>query len=109
MPSTEPTPGISWYRTGFFLDVPNGPETSIGLRITDDPKRRYRLQIFVNGWNIGRYINEVGPQRVFTIPTGLLHTRGSNTIAVASWGDDDGTGGLGQISLVNLGAGAHAP
>ncbi|WP_394840424.1 beta galactosidase jelly roll domain-containing protein [Pendulispora rubella] len=102
LPATEPTPGVSRYRTDFHLNVPPGPETSIGLRITDDPKRKYRLQIFVNGWNIGRYINDVGPQRVFVIPTGLLRTRGSNTLAVASWGDDDGTGGLGQVSLVNL-------
>ncbi|GHF70925.1 beta-galactosidase [Amycolatopsis bartoniae] len=102
LPSTEPTPGVSWYRTTFALHLPAGQDNSIGLRIDDNAARNYRAEIFVNGWNLGRYVNNVGPQHVFVLPNGILRTDGQNTIAIASWGADD-TGGLGAVSLVNLG------
>jgi beta-galactosidase GanA len=103
LPAKEPTPGVSWYRTEFTLNLPRGQDTSVGLRIDDDPARVYRAQLFVNGWNVGRYLNNVGPQHVFPIPAGILRADGRNTLAIASWGGDDGSGGLGTVSLVNLG------
>ncbi|MDT7803867.1 MAG: hypothetical protein QOI78_7300, partial [Actinomycetota bacterium] len=102
LPAKESTPGVSWYRTEFSLNLPAGQDTSVGVRIDDDPARVYRAQLFVNGWNLGRYLNNVGPQHVFTIPNGILRADGRNTIAIASWGGDD-SGGLGAVSLVNLG------
>ena len=103
LPAAAPTPGVTWYRTEFSLNLRPGQDTSVGLRIDDDPKRVYRAQIFVNGWNVGRYLNNVGPQHVFVVPNGILRADGRNTIAIASWGGDDGSGGLGAVSLVNLG------
>ena len=75
---------------------------SVGLRFTDDPSRHYRALIFINGWNVGQYINDLGPQRVFTLPRGILLHQGENTIALAVW-SADGTGGLGQLNLEALG------
>jgi arginine exporter protein ArgO len=74
----------------------------VGLRLTEEPTRRYRVLIFVNGWNVGRYINDVGPQRVFVLPQGILRHQGENTIALAVWSYDGTTGGLGQITLEPL-------
>jgi len=99
LPHAQPTPGVAWYRTTFDLDVPKSQDTAVGLRITDDPARHYRAQIFVNGWLLGRYVNDVGPQHVFSLPTGILRANGSNTIAIASWGTD-ASGGLGTVELV---------
>jgi beta-galactosidase GanA len=102
LPHPETTPGIAWYRTTARLDLPDDQDVPIGLRFTDDPSRRYRVLIFVNGWNVGQYINNVGPQRVFTLPQGILRHHGDNTIALAVWSYDDSTGGLGQVSLEPL-------
>jgi beta-galactosidase GanA len=103
LPRQESTPGIAWYRTTVRLDLPGGQDVPIGLRFTDDPSRHYRVLIFVNGWNVGQYVNDVGPQRVFVLPQGILRHQGQNTIALAVWSDDASTGGLGRVDLEPLG------
>ncbi|HEV2783812.1 MAG TPA: beta-galactosidase [Actinophytocola sp.] len=109
LPHTEPAPGISWYRTTVRLDLPRDQDVPVGLRFTDDPTRHYRALIFVNGWNLGQYINDVGPQHVFTLPQGILHHQAPNTLVLAVWSDDATTGGLGQVSLEALGNYTFAP
>jgi beta-galactosidase GanA len=103
LPHHEPSPGIAWYRTTVRLDLPRGQDIPVGLRFTDGPGRHYRALIFVNGWNMGQYISDVGPQRVFTLPAGILRAREPNTIAVAVWSYDATTGGLGRLNLEALG------
>jgi beta-galactosidase GanA len=103
LPHAETNPGIAWYRTKLRLQLPNDQDVPIGLRFTDDPGRHYRVLIFVNGWNLGQYVNDVGPQHVFVLPEGILRHRGENTIALAVWSDDAASGGLGQVSLEPLG------
>ncbi|MCU1657010.1 MAG: beta-galactosidase, partial [Pseudonocardiales bacterium] len=104
LPTSDTTPGVSWYRTNVALDLPKGQDTSVGLKITDDPSRHYRALIFVNGWQLGRYVNDVGPQHDFPIPNGILKPNGSNTIAIAVWNTDGSTGGLGAVSLESFGS-----
>ena len=104
LPSTDPVAGVSWYRTTARLRLPAGADTSVGLRIDDDPARHYRAQIFVNGWLVGRYVNDVGPQHSFPIPAGILRPAGDNTIAIAVWNTDASTGGLGTVSLESYGS-----
>ena len=57
----------------------------------------------MNGWLIGRYINNLGPEHTFPIPGGIVRTRGSNTIALAVWNLDPGNGGIGRAGLTVLG------
>ena len=103
LPHPESAPGIAWYRTRVRLNLPTDQDVPVGLRFTDDPSRHYRVLIFVNGWNLGQYINDVGPQHVFVLPQGILRHQGTNTIALAVWSDDATTGGLGDVSLEALG------
>jgi beta-galactosidase len=102
LPRQETGQGVAWYRTTFQLDLPSTQDVPVGLRFTDDTTRRYRVLIFVNGWNVGQYVNDVGPQRVFVLPEGFLEHRGENTLALAVW-SADASGGLGQVSLEALG------
>ncbi|MFZ0042619.1 MAG: beta galactosidase jelly roll domain-containing protein, partial [Solirubrobacteraceae bacterium] len=104
LPTTDTTPGVSWYRTTVSLHLPPGQDTSIGVTFSDNPTRRYRALLFVNGWQMGDYVNYVGPQHSFPIPNGILRTDGRNTIAIAVWNLDSSTGGLGQVSLTNYGS-----
>ncbi|NBH04777.1 beta-galactosidase, partial [Amycolatopsis sp. SID8362] len=104
LPTTDTTPGVSWYRTTADLDLPRGQDTSLGLTITDDPARQYRALLFVNGWQLGQYVNYLGPQHSFPIPTGILNPNGRNTIAVAVWNLDGSSGGLGKIAWTNYGS-----
>ncbi|HEU5156740.1 MAG TPA: beta-galactosidase [Streptosporangiaceae bacterium] len=99
LPRSDTRPGVAWYRTTFDLDLPRDQDVPMGVRITDDPARRYRALLFVNGWQLGRYINHVGPQRTFPVPPGILRTNGANTLAIAVWNEDGDTGGLGAVTL----------
>jgi beta-galactosidase GanA len=100
-------PGIGWYRTSFSLSLPSRGYVPIDVQIggpgpgagTAD----YRAFIYVNGWLIGRYVNNVGPQHQFYVPAGILNDHGSNTLAIAVWGLDGSGGGLDQVSLVAAG------
>lgn len=96
--------GVAWYRTGFRLDVGPGVDASIGLVLEDDPVRAYRVQIFLNGWNMGQYVNDVGPQHTFVLPNGILRTRGANTLALAVLSDGTTESGPGEVRLTLLGS-----
>jgi beta-galactosidase GanA len=100
-------PGIGWYRTSFGLHLRAGSDVPVAVQIggpgpgagTAD----YRAFIFVNGWLLGRYVNNVGPQHQFYIPAGILNDHGGNTLAIAVWGLDSASGGLPKVSLVAMG------
>ncbi|PSL57253.1 beta-galactosidase-like protein [Saccharothrix carnea] len=97
----ELTPGVSWYRTNFELDLPRGHDVSLGLRFEDATARGYRVLMFVNGWNMGQYLNGVGPQREFVLPRGVL--RDHNTLTFAVIATEAAQGDPGKVSLVTLG------
>ncbi|MFG2793812.1 beta-galactosidase [Streptomyces sp. NPDC048419] len=104
LPTADTRPGVSWYRTDADLDLPHGQDTSLGLTFTDEPSRKYRATIFVNGWQVGNYVNYLGPQHTFPVPNGILNPNGHNSIAIAVWNLDGSTGGLGKVSLTNYGS-----
>ncbi|WP_328540666.1 beta-galactosidase [Streptomyces sp. NBC_00344] len=104
LPTTDTRPGVSWYRTDASLKLPHGQDTSLGLTLTDDPSRKYRATLFVNGWQVGNYVNYLGPQHTFPVPNGILNPNGHNTIAIAVWNLDGSSGGLGKVSLTNYGS-----
>ena len=104
LPTANTTPGVSWYQTDVTLNLPHGQDTSLGLTITDDPSRKYRAEIFVNGWQMGNYVNYLGPQHSFPIPNGVLDPNGTNDIVIAVWNLDGTTGGLGTVALTNYGS-----
>ncbi|GAA2897869.1 glycoside hydrolase family 35 protein [Streptomyces mexicanus] len=98
--------GVAWYRTTFRLDVDPGVDASIGLTLDDAPDRAWRAQIFLNGWNMGQYVNDVGPQHTFVLPNGILRTRGANTLALAVLSGADTPSGPGRVRLTLLGSAA---
>jgi beta-galactosidase GanA len=100
-------PGIGWYRTDFALNLPPRSYVPVDVQIggpgPGSGTADYRAFIYVNGWLIGRYVNNVGPQHQFYVPAGILNDHGPNTLAIAVWGLDGSSGGLPQVSLVAAG------
>ncbi|RDE07217.1 glycoside hydrolase family 35 protein [Sphingomonas aracearum] len=98
--------GTTWYRARFDLNVPKGQDATIGLAFGDTatPRSpgRYRVLMFVNGWNMGQFIAHVGPQRVFPIPEGILNHHGANSVALAVTSDGRPGDGLEQVRLVTM-------
>jgi beta-galactosidase GanA len=109
LPYTETRQGVAWYRTAFRLDVPGGVDASLGLTFADDRARAYRVQIFVNGWNLGQYVNDVGPQHTFVLPTGPLDPRGENVLALAVLTDGTTPAGppLPTLTVLHSALGGH--
>jgi beta-galactosidase GanA len=101
------SPGTTWYRTRFTLDVPQGQDATIGVAFGDtskprSPGARYRVLLFVNGWAMGQFIAHVGPQRIFPVPEGILNHRGANSIALAVTSDGASGNALEDVKLVTL-------
>ncbi|SER73186.1 glycoside hydrolase family 35 protein [Sphingobium sp. YR768] len=106
VPTTQADAGTNWYRTSFALNVPKGQDATIGLSFGDASKPRspvrYRVLIFVNGWNMGQFVAHVGPQRTFPIPEGILNHRGRNHVALAVTSDGAPGDALETVRLVTL-------
>jgi beta-galactosidase GanA len=97
-PATLP-PGVTWYRTRVRLDLPRGQDVPVALRF--DGTGRYRALIYVNGWQMGEFTADLGPQREFVLPNGILREHGTNTVALAVIALEESA--LGRVSLVPRG------
>lgn len=66
--------------------------------------------MFVNGWNAGPYVGDVGPQTTFNIPSGFLNDNGTNEVAIALTSVADSKGGKGAAgSPVSMTVDADRP
>jgi len=108
VPAANQPAGTTWYRTRFTLAVPKGDDATIAVQFGDPatPRSpgpgRYRVLLFVNGWNMGQFAANVGPQRTFPVPEGILNHRGPNTLALAVTGDGQPGAALEEVRLVTL-------
>ena len=105
-PRSDTFQGVRWYRTSFTFAPPQGVDASVGLTLSDTSSRSYRAQIFLNGWNLGQYINNVGPQHTFVLPNGILRANATNVLALAVLADGTTAAGPGTVALTLLGAAA---
>jgi beta-galactosidase len=81
----------------------------LSLVVARERSRHYRAQLYVNGWMVGIYVSDLGPQQAFPVPPGVLRTAGRNSLAVAVINSDARTGGLGRITLRATGNHAVPP
>ena len=113
VPDTDAAAGTQWYRTTFDLRIPAGVDASLGLTIGDPSVPRsgghYRVLIFVNGWNMGQYLADAGPQHTFALPTGVLDPHGRNTLALAVTSDGGAANALEAVRLTSYGVAAAPP
>jgi len=83
---------VNFYRTTFDLNIPDGIDMPVRLSITPSAMTsNFRMQIYLNGWQIGKYINNIGyamahnlvmtavlltpqfrPQTLFVLPAGYV-------------------------------------
>ena len=89
--------GVTWYRTSFALHTPTNQDVMLHLAVASQYYRhnrsdKSRTVMFMNGWNIGTWVGNVGPQTSFTIPAGFLNRDGDNEIAVAVTAEGPGYG-----------------
>ncbi|KAF5351319.1 hypothetical protein D9758_008015 [Tetrapyrgos nigripes] len=96
--------GINFYRTTFDLKIPDGIDFPVRLSITpSDISSNFRAQIYLNGWQVGKYINNLGPQTLFVLPAGILRRNSTNTLALSLWSLDKNGGSIAGLQLVSDG------
>ncbi|KAF3284641.1 hypothetical protein TWF970_010935 [Orbilia oligospora] len=96
-------PGVTFYRTTFDLEVPSGLDYPMAIEYSNSTGSYYRSQIYVNGYQFGKYVNSIGPQKSFFIPQGILNYNGKNTLAISIWAMQNEGAHLNSLDLRILG------
>jgi hypothetical protein len=91
--------------------------------VSNDTERAFRVQVYLNGWMLGKYINNLGPQTDFVLPAGcvsfavsftttqfsdirgrrILKQHSDNTLALALWSLEMTGAALNNVLLVTDG------
>ncbi|OJD34859.1 glycoside hydrolase family 35 protein [Diplodia corticola] len=95
--------GIRWYTTEFELDVDEDLDAPIGLELGMPEGTVARVQVFVNGYQYGKYLPHIGPQTKFPFPPGVLNNRGSNTLSLSVWAQSEDGAAFDKVELVLYG------
>jgi len=85
--------GVAFYGAEIDLDIPSGWDVPLSFTFTNGTSEvtegslasSYRVQLYVNGYQFGKYVNNVGPQKSFPVPQGIWNYSGTNYIAFALW------------------------
>jgi len=85
--------GVGLYETKVKFNISDPDPEPLALFI---PEAYSKANIYVNGFLMGRYWHEKGPQHKFHVPWGVLKPKGENHIAIAVWKRWE-AGGLGKV------------
>ncbi|PMD45496.1 glycoside hydrolase family 35 protein [Hyaloscypha variabilis F] len=101
------TAGVGFYTTTFELNVPVGWDIPMNFVFNSSTSQNlertggnHRVQFFVNGFQFGKYVNNLGPQTAFPVPEGILNYNGKNTVALTLWSLDASGARLKGFELV---------
>ena len=59
----------------------------------------YRVQLYVNGWQYGKFVSNVGPQVKFPVTEGILNYNGTNYLGISLWNLDGGAAKVEGLEL----------
>lgn len=60
----------------------------------------FRAQLFVNGYQFGKVLSNIGPQTTFPVPEGILNYRGENWVALTLWALEKGGASVEGLDLI---------
>ena len=96
--------GVAFYSTTFDLNMPAGYDIPIAFSFANSTAGSsvpsYRCQIYVNGYQFGKYVHNIGPQDVYPVPEGVWNYHGSNYVAVSLWSLEAKGAKVESLSLV---------
>ncbi|KAF4636287.1 hypothetical protein G7Y89_g1812 [Cudoniella acicularis] len=81
--------GVAFYQASFSLDLPANYDIPLtfnfGNTTINSITADYRAQLWVNGYQFGKYTNNIGPQSSYPVPQGILNYHGQNWLAIEIW------------------------
>ncbi|KAG9124447.1 hypothetical protein FRC07_011605 [Ceratobasidium sp. 392] len=93
-------PGIKAYKTKFSLNLDTATDVTFSFDF-GSLGGTYRARLFVNGWQFGHHVSNMGPQTVYPIPEGILNHRGENDVLLALWALDSTGAKVPDLKLVS--------
>jgi hypothetical protein len=86
------SPGVAFYTAKLPLTIPSDkwdvPLSFVFSNTTSTGA--YRAWLYVNGFQFGRYVSNIGPQKEFPVPEGILNYKGDNWLGLAIWALEEG-------------------
>ena len=87
------TAGVRFYSTSFNLSIPAGYDVPMSFDFNNGTAASapngtavaYRSMLFVNGYQFGKYVHNIGPQDSYPVPEGILNYHGENWIGLTLW------------------------
>jgi len=76
---------IGFFRTTANVNIPEGYDASLQFIIQAKEGSLLRAQLYVNGYQYGKYVPQIGNQIAFPVIPGILNYRGNNTIGLSLW------------------------
>lgn len=101
---TLPSSGVSFFITTFPLSIPSNLDVPLGIRLSSPPNTTARVQLFVNGYQYGKFVPHIGPQTAFPVPPGIINNGGENTLALSVWAMTDEGATVETVELFAYGA-----
>ncbi|TDZ24227.1 putative beta-galactosidase C [Colletotrichum orbiculare MAFF 240422] len=95
--------GIRFYVTSFTLNIDSDLDAPLGVELSASAGTAARVMLWINGYQYGKFVPHIGPQKRFPVPPGVLNNRGRNTIAISLWAQDDKGAKLDGVKLVRYG------
>ncbi|KAH8688981.1 beta-galactosidase [Talaromyces proteolyticus] len=95
--------GIGFWTAQLPLDLPSGYDIPLSFQFDEGSISggEYRAQLYVNGFQFGKYAPSVGPQTTFPVPQGILNYNGDNWLAISIFAYNSSGGCLNTLKLVN--------
>ncbi|CAE7074419.1 unnamed protein product [Rhizoctonia solani] len=91
--------GITAYKTKFSLNIDQTTDVPVAFKFERTPTSNYRVMLYVNGWQFGRFTSNFGPQTIYPIPEGILNHRGENDILLTLWSLDAASAKVANLEL----------
>lgn len=93
--------GIRFFATHVDLNLPEGYDIPISIRFPEiNSTAAIRAQLYVNGWQYGKYVSNIGPQTEYPVPEGIWNYQGQNWLGISLWTLESTGGKLGTVELV---------
>ncbi|KAI4601805.1 hypothetical protein KJ359_010669 [Pestalotiopsis sp. 9143b] len=95
--------GIGFYTTDFDLAIDEDLDVPLGFEFAAPEGTVARVMLWVNGYQYGKYVPQLGPQTRFPVPPGVINNQGRNRLAVSLWAQTDDGAKLDGITLFSYG------
>ncbi|KAH8698712.1 galactose-binding domain-like protein [Talaromyces proteolyticus] len=96
-------PGVGFWTNSFSLSLPKGYDVPLYFVFGNnrDSTQSYRVQLYVNGYQYGKFVPHTRPQTEFPVPQGILNYQGENSVTVTLWAHGSKDAKLNSFELVN--------